>query len=87
MHPTSFNINELVNNEDDIKINVDDSIDDVFLGNYKGIKFIAVERKDSGNNKFFSGTIVKIPLKQEFQGTLFILTHYYNAIPQDGIKK
>ena len=82
-----FNINELVNNEDDIEIIVDASIDDVFLGDYKGIKFIAVERKDGGNSEFFSGTIVKIPLKQEFQGTLFILTHCYNAVPQSGIEK
>lgn len=82
-----FNIKELFNTKNATDINFDSAIDDVFYGEYKGIKFIAVERKDGGNSEFFSGTIVKIPLKQEFQGTLFILTHCYNAVPQSGIEK
>lgn len=57
--------------------------DDVFYGNYKGIEFLAVEGKE---DKIFSGTVIGIPLKEEFNNTLLVLSKAFNVMPLAGIQ-
>ena len=57
------------------------SYDDVFYGNYKGNEFIAIEGKEE---KVFNGTVIRIPLKQEFNNTLLVLSKKLNVIPLGG---
>lgn len=58
------------------------SYDDVFYGNYKGTEFIAIEGKEE---KIFNGTIIRIPLKNEFNNTLLVLSKKFNVIPLAGV--
>lgn len=60
------------------------SYDDVFYGSYKGTEFVAIEGRE---DKVFHGTVIRIPLKKEFENTLLVLSKELYLISQNVIEE